>query len=171
MLYKNETLTELQKGEVQNKQEEFYKKNYKGKWIQWTGKVANVDYSIREHTYRISFAYIFDIGGNVTSRSDSGIFDTIIGDVDYNSDLFRKGREIEGLLVVRVKFPISQRERLLSLNKGALVTYQGKLPSSYLIEASDHHIEIEVSEHWIESRTIFTVELSLEDGRIISVKP
>lgn len=96
-----EPMTDLQK-------EEQYKINYKGKLVQWTGKVLTVRTAqgrkeSMEHYY-VDFIY---------TQPDND--------------------EAEGktLIEVTVEFDELLKQRLLSLNKGSNVTYQGKLPDSY----------------------------------------
>jgi hypothetical protein len=124
-------LTELQK-------KEFYDNNYNGKQIQWTGIVSSVDSEMghkkdKESYHIVTFLYYFPhdyqrgpVRGGFQGGAMSGY--------DYP-------------VKVRVEFPESQKQKLISLNTGSLVTYQAKLPDNY--------------RSW----------MGLTDGIIISVKP
>jgi uncharacterized coiled-coil protein SlyX len=127
-LYKfcKEPITDLQK-------EEQYKNNYKGQWVQWTGKVESVSSEKRkkddtEHYY-VEFSHTQPDKDEVKGKTG---------------------------IIVKVEFDKMLKQRLLSLNKGSNVTYQGKLPDSY--EG--------IAGLWAGGRT--TGHLSLTDGRIVS---
>jgi regulator of replication initiation timing len=116
-----EPITDLQK-------EEKYENNYKGKWVQWTGKVETVVSETREDKEQYSVMFIY-------SHPDKNVAQCI------NPPKTR----------VRVQFDEMLKQRLLSFKKGAIITYQGKLPDSYKNLAG-----------------LDGGQLSLTDGRIVS---
>ena len=88
--------------------EEQYKNNYKWKWVQWTGTVEAVSLLRREkgvaEYYLVTFIHIHPDKNLAQSKF---------------------------IVKVIVQFDKMLKQRLLSLKKGAIVTYQGKLPNSY----------------------------------------
>ena len=102
-------------------------KNYGGKYVQWTGRITSISNFIKDKKDAESHCQMQFIYQN------------------FNSGFMAD---------VRVEFPETMKQRLLSLNKGSLITYQGKLPDNY-----EHMKSLEHG------------NLTLTDGRIISVKP
>jgi hypothetical protein len=123
----NGPLTELQKKEL-------YENNYKGKWIQLIGRVNRVNNAPYSHGKDVEGHYFMDfiytlppaLGGSVYNRT----------------------------ILVTLEFDESQKQKLLSINKGNLVTYQGKLPDSYG-----------------KMDLVKNKNLRLTDGRIIYITP
>jgi len=119
LVHPHQPLTRLQK-------EEFYKNNCKGKWIQWTGMVDFIS-SLRkgkkdkDDYYEVRFIHYYP------------------GWMPYSpwwNSRQRKStpwaRPPDYPMNVSVKFSESQKQNLLLLNKGAIVTYQAKLPDDYI---------------------------------------
>ena len=97
----NKPITDLQK-------EEQYKSDYRGKWVQWTGKVISVR---AERAKKDGPEHYF--------------VEFIHGHPDQD-----KAKD-KVVTRVKVEFDRALKQRLLSLDKGSTVTYQGKLPDSY----------------------------------------
>jgi uncharacterized coiled-coil protein SlyX len=134
----NEPITDLQK-------EEQYKNNYKGKWVQWTGKVGTVRFEKRkkdnaEH-YFVEFIHTHPDKNNVKDKI---------------------------MMTVTVEFDEMLKQRLLSFNEGDVVTYQGKLPDSYIglagLGVRGGYGELRAGKERIK----VSGGLSLTDGRIVS---
>jgi hypothetical protein len=129
----NEPTTDLQK-------EEQYKNNYKGKWVQWTGRVISIRSEKREEDgaehFFVEFAHAHPNRDNPRDKV---------------------------MMNITVEFDEILKQRLLSLKKGAVVIYQGKLPDSYsdLGDMNDRGRE-DLSGVWVSGH------LSLTDGRIVS---
>lgn len=117
--------------------EERYKEKYKGKWVQWTGKVKSI---MENHHYYVVFIYDHPVKDKANDRD-------------------------KRVVKVTVAFDKMLKERILSFKEGSIVTYQGKLPDSYVSLAS---LYAEIDPLHINGWISGAGELLLTDGRIVS---
>jgi hypothetical protein len=117
--------------------EEQYRNKYKGQWVQWTGRINSI---VDE-------------------------FDGVLVFTNLREDIFRNGTLEQGItFIVRVYIDKTQKQKLLLLEEGDIVTYQGKLPDS-----CQNLFSTGLADYDADSDTIhFYGYLSLTDGRIVS---
>jgi hypothetical protein len=97
--------TTVQREAIYKEREKLYEKMYAGKYVQWKGKIEKVE--------RIGKGYFMSF--------------------KYSLPRAPRGFMLVEFVTIQVEFPENEslERRILSLNTGSIVTYEGKLPDSY----------------------------------------
>lgn len=122
--------------------EERYKEKYKGKWVQWTGKIYKIQKVYED--YFVEFVYEF---------SDKD---------EANAPKKWHLPTKKVVLKIGVEFDKTLKQRILSFKTGYIVTYEGRLPDSYKGLAGLRLW------HWPYEEPEGFEDFSLTDGRIVS---